>query len=353
MIDTLYLANKIEDALNENQLGIKFLIFADEGDLRKTTQKGVKVNKYTHGILQTISSNIIPIRNITYQTLNTQLTIMASLFDGEFVEVGQFEREQSQNLIDIKKCISTLIERFNGATIPFLDQGKTFMATITMSPAINGQKMSFGEKADCLPLYVNIGFSLFENGVNANDCHIKLNGEDIYFENCVISKIRVADQNEFASEKGGRTIAVVGGKSIDIISPVVQSRVNRNIMTDILGNENNTAVAVVLETPLGNCGFVGTFGNNVLSLQTAINGGYNISVVQSKESLLKYDYRWNIENVDVANVEKPYLPKRLYFWGDGTYTDTQESGEPTTHIYEDGKANHTIRVYNYNSIVIG
>ena len=345
MIDTLFLANKIEEQLNMNDLGIEFLIYADEGDMVKTIKTGTKIKKYTHGIIETLSSNIVPIKNISYLTITTQLMIVVDLADTGYVEEGEKQRVQSNNLINVKQCIDDVINRLNGQTLIMTEGNKSYSVTMGFNKPTPGQKMSLGEISEGLPLYMTISFNFFENGVNANDCRIIVNNEDLYFTRAVVSKIKTSDQNEFAAATGGRTATLIGGKSIDLIIPCVNSPACKLIMQDILEDGIlNNALACRIETPLHNYNFIGILGNDSVSLDVGANLGYNISLVQGVEHVLNYDENWRTELTSEKTITKNLTGPGFIFWGDNTSDYISKNGS-ITHTYSDDKESHTIRIF--------
>ena len=345
MIDSLFLANKIEEYLNMNDLGIEFLIYADEGDMVKTIKTGTQIKKYTHGLVETLSSSIVPIKNMNYLTISAQLMILVDLADTGYVQEGNKQRVQSNNLINVKQCIDGLIHSLNGQVTNVQDENKTYTLTMGFNKPIAGQKMSLGEISEGLPLYLNITFNFFENGVNANDCKIIMNNEDIYFTRAVVSKIKMADQNEFAESDGGRTCALVGGKSIDLVIPCVNTEISKLIMQDILEDGVlNKAIAVRIETPLYSKNFIGILGNGTVSMEAGSNLGYNISLVQGVEHLLNYDSNWKIEQVSEREVSKTLNGAGFVFWGDNS-SDYVTGNKVVSHTYLDNKDIHTIYVY--------
>lgn len=345
MIDTLYLANQIQEQLNNNSLGMEFLVFADEGDLVKTQKKGNIEKRYVNALLDTISSNIVPIKSISFQTINTQLTVLVDLVDAGFVEEGVKKRKQSRNLLNVKQCIEELTNTINGQTIILSDEGKSYTVSISMSRETVGQKMSIGEMYDCVPVYISISFALFENGVNANDCKIIVNNEDIYFTRFVVTKVKQADQSEFANTKGGKSYMLVGGKSLDIVVPTTNSIVGKFIMQDILeNNELNKAVSVRIETPLHSHNFIGVLGTGSVNADINANLGYNISVVEGVEHLLTYGDGWKVENRNENTVSYNMLSKGTIYWGDGT-SDYADKRQNISHTYIDGLPSHNIRIF--------
>ena len=313
--------------------------------MQKTIKKGVSVEKYTHGLMETLSSTIVPIKNMNYLTITAQLMILVDLADTGYVEEGNKHRAQSNNLINIKQCVNNLIANLNGQSINVLDDDKTYTLTMGFNKPTPGQKMSLGEISEGLPLYLTITFNFFENGVNANDCKIIINNENIYFTRAVVTKMKTADQNEFANMPGGRTCALVGGKSVDLVIPCVNTEVSKLIMQDILEDDPlNMAIAVRIETPLYSKNFIGILGNDTASIEVGANLGYNISLLQGVEHLLKYDSNWKIEETTESEVTKNMNGTGFIFWGDNT-SDYVEDNATIKHTYKDDKDLHTIYIF--------
>ena len=346
MIDTLHLANYLQNILNQNSSGLDFLVFADEGDLVATQKiKGVK-KTYVNSLLEITSSTIIPIKNLTFHTINAQLMVLADTTDAGYVEETDKKRKQSRNLILVKECIAELISTLNGNTVLLNDDEKTYNATFSISRPTDGQKDSLGDITEFIPLYVNIGVNVFDNGVNTNQVSLKLNHEDIHFTRMVLTKAKTADQNNFAKDKASKTFALIGGKSIDITTPVLNTAFSRFVMEDVLNdNTLNRAVDVRLETPIGNAHFIGILGNTQISGDVGANLGYNISLVQGVERVLKYDENW--QKISLTETAKTYTINMRgagsIYWGDGT-TDYVTEASRIQHTYTDGKA-HTIYKY--------
>lgn len=344
MIDTLYLANYLQNVLNQNSLGLDFLVFADEGDLVKTQKIGNVRKSYVQGLLEITSSNIIPIKNIEFHTINTQLMILADTTDAGWVEESDKQRKQSRNLIDIKECLGELINMLNGLTTPLEVGNKTYTATFSISRPTDGQKDSLGHITEFLPLYMNISVNLFENGFNTNDIQLILNHENVHFTELVLSKIKTADQNAFAKDKATKTFALVGGKGIDFVMPALNTNFSKFVMEDFLDdNSLNRAVDVRLKTPLGTTQFIGVLGNTQISGNVGANVGYNLSIVQGVESVLKYDNNWEIMQVEQGTEEYTInmQAKGTIYWGDGTSSYIEEM-QQVSHTYSDTSKGYTI-----------
>ena len=344
MINTIDLANFIENELNLNTLGKKFLVYADAGYMREA-KRCKEYKYYTNCILETISSTITPIKNISFQTETLQLMFAVDLAETGETKEGNLDREQSRNLIDVKSAIYETIKRLNGTTQSKEFDGTTYAVTIGFSSPTDGQRTQIGDISDALPIYLTMSANFFENGVNANDCHVYLDDEDLYFTRCVISKVRTADQSEFASQSGAKSYMLLGGKSIDLVIPAVDTDMGEEILKDILGNDTNKAYNVRIETPLYTSQFICTFGNDAVNMDVSANLGYNVSLVEIKENLAKYGSKWQITTTSDTTVEVTTLkPKTTIYWGDGSSEYSATGNE--THTYTDDKESHTIRMFN-------
>lgn len=344
MIDTLYIANYIQNVLNQNSFGLDFLIFADEGDLVATKKIGNQRKSFVQGLIENTSSTIVPVKNLSFRTLNMQLMILADISDAGFVEETNKKRKQSRNFLNIKESLEEMIAKLNGLTTIFDDGEKTYNVTIGMSMATNGQKESLGHINEFIPLYMNISFNLFENGINTNNIKLIVNHENLHFTRIVLSKIKTADQNNFANDKTAKTFALVGGKSIDFVLPVLETEFSKVIMEDFIDeNSLNRAIDVRLETPLGNTQFIGILGNTQTSGDVGLNLGYNISIVQGVEKMLKYDTNWQKINVPEGTLTKTISMNKegTIYWGDGTYDYVTDISR-ITHTYTNLSKPYTI-----------
>lgn len=341
MIDTLYLANKLQEVLCQNSYGIDFLVFSDTGDLVKSKRVGTKIEKYVQGVLEQTSSEIVPIQNIELKVINTELCLFVDINDLAFFETKG--KEQSKNLQVVKEILNETLYAINGQTIEMAEGGKTYNVTIAMSEATNGDKTSLGEIGEMLPLYISISFTIFENGVNNNDFKLILNNEEVYTTRLVITKAKTPDQSAFAKDKEAKVYMLMGGKSIDVTMPVLNTKFSKFIYEDIIGHSNNRPVAVVLQSPLGDTAFVGILGNSTITGDIGKNMGYNFAVVQGVEYLLSYDSKWEVREPTTKKYTyvKYDNKKETIIWGDGSYTIAEAMGNyehefaktPTKNIY--------------------
>ena len=347
MIDTLYIANLIQEELNKNAFGKKFLIFADEGDLVKSTGKGKYKVEYTHGIIQSISDSVVPIENVVLQTVNASLMILVDLGSSgyENVVVDGVTRKQFKSLIETKQCLDSLLSAING-TSRYVDiDGKVYNMTISMSRPTNGEKTELGEINEAFPLYISFQFVIFENGVNANLCGIKVNGELLSFTQMTQSKICTNDQNETLDNGGAKSYTLVGGKSFDFVAPLTNSGVTHEFIDFLLGYDTNNAFCVEIIYPWVEKQYICILGKVQSTLVKGTNVGLNISFLEGKQNVLTYDSRWVVnkyttETISLLGMKKGYI----IFYGDGNATKV-DSDTDVSYTYTDGRKNHVVRIY--------
>lgn len=355
MIDTLYLANFVEEQLNMNNFGLKFLVFADEGDLKKSKKYGNKEERYQQGLLEIISSEITPIKNLSFQTVTAQLMLLVDLVDLGTIDCGENDRKQSQNLIYVKKSIYEMIDRLNGQTLPVQINNRTYTLTIILRQPTDGQKTALGGINECLPIYLSMTFNFFENGVNANDYEIIINGENIYYINGVISRAKVTEQNPTNKNKSTKSSILTNGIGIDFTMPQINSGISEEIEDEILSGDDDNAYCVILKRGDKETPFICINGNIAQSLDRAgmKNIGINISMVEGVEDILNYKENvWILDEIiileDNKSVELHNISneKIVIFWGDGEKTISSDI--LVKHDYKN-VGEYTIRAYNSNA----
>ena len=340
MIETTYFAKYFTELLNKYgaDYGKHFKVFADEGELQKATKNyGEAPKDYTSGIIEVVSSSLVPIRDIRLNTYSLQITLFVDLALNGFTD-----DKESLNLVDVKKVLLDIINENNGKT-SFLNIGnKRFNKSITFDYPTNGQRTDLGFISDCMPIYLSCSIAMFEDGINANDCKIILNGENISFTRAVFTRKRTADSQTFNGDNSQKTIMQSNGLSVDLVFPLTDNQISRLFLQDVL-NGGNFAVNVEIETPFVKKYFIGTFGDTQASLDIATNVGGNLSIVETKENLLEYSNKWRIENV-VGHTAIIVNENDVIYWGDGTSEKATRQGN-YEHIYSDGKLNHTVRIF--------
>jgi hypothetical protein len=343
VIETTYFAKYFTELLNKYgaDYGKHFKVFADEGELQKATKNyGEAPKDYTSGIVEVISSSLIPVRDIRINTFSVQVTLFVDLALNGFNE-----EKESLNLMDIRTVLTNIIESINGTT-EFVSFGeKKFNQSITVNYPTNGQKTDIGFISDCLPIFWTFNLALTEDGINANDCKLLINGTDINFTRMVLTRKRTADSQNFNGDTSQKTIIQANGLSVDLVVPVQDNDISRLFMQDVLDG-GNFALNIEIETPLYTKRFIGTFGDTQASLDIASNVGGNMSIVEAKENVLDYQYtnKWTKYITLEQEFELEAKTGDVIYFGDGIILKVEEDGI-VKHTFIDQRKKHTIRKF--------
>lgn len=379
MIDTKYFANYYETILNNAGInyGKKFKIFADEGELKKAYQEYRKAKQhYVCGIVEITANQGVPIRDIKFDTYTCKLTLFVDLTVSGYDEEGQ-----SIEMNEVREILTQLTDEIDGATSTVKIDNVSHSMTTTTDYYTLGDKTDLGFIAECLPIYWIGNFAFYESGLNSNDCKLKINGETVNFTRLTFTRKRTPESNTFNGDVSSKTIMQSQGLGIDFVMPATNKldTFSNLVMYDIL-NGGNTALCIEIDTPTtykefrdeqtyaldGKKVFIGTFGDNVASLDIATNVGYNISVVEAKENLLNYmqhggnvNSGWEIEEIteNYKRYDLVAYKDCVIFWGDGTIEKVNRQQDNIdftstyvlSHTYKDNKPIHTMRVFLYSS----
>ena len=343
MINSKYLATYFTDLLNRygNAVNKNFKIFADEGELKKAVKEyGKHPKQFTNGIVEIISTTLIPIRGIRLNTYTIQLSLYIDL-----ALDGFNEDKESLNLMALREIFTKVIEENNGSTELIEVNGKTYSQSMTINYPSNGTKSEVGYISDCLPIYWTFNIAMFEDGINANNCKLVINGTDIPFTRLVCTRKRTAEQDNFAGDSSSKVIMQMNGLSLDLVMPALTNNEFSNlVMADVLDG-GNVALSVKIETPVYTKRFIGVLGDTQASLDIATNIGYNLSIVEGKPEILDYDSKWQIKEHKAGTTIVIDLDKKsTVYWGDGT-AEELEAGTNYSHTYTDNKTKHKIYIY--------
>ncbi|MBO5309711.1 MAG: hypothetical protein J6A98_00715 [Clostridia bacterium] len=358
MINTKYFADYFTNLFNEfgREYDLHFQIFADEGGLKDAIKEyGKKPIEFTSGIATLVGTQLLPIRSIRLNNYTLQIELFVDTLMSGFNEAGE-----SVNLNAIRECITRMIETVNGSTSSVTIGNVEYSQGIAIGYPITGSKGEVGFIADCLPLFITVNVSMFQDGLNANQCKLRVNNIELPFTSLTISRRKTAEQSTFNGDVETKTIIQAQGLSIDGVMPALKTNeISQMILRDILQCKNY-ALCVEIETPIVSKTFIGTFGDGTASLDLITNVGYNFSIVQAKENLLNYDYyeyiggKWKIHtvvgnkgNAVLVNSNPGTTVRFVIFWGDGTNEFVVFDGNKFEfyHNYTDGKESHTIRIF--------
>ena len=344
MIEVKDVAAKLQNILNANELGKRFKIFADTGELKKSLKRE---SEWRNGLVEFVSSTISTVENMQFLTVGVNLTLFANIDVRGFVGSGD-NKGDSIEVIELKQILNDLIAAYNWKTVFETFGGTTYTTTYGFRMPTNLPKTSIGYINECLPIVLSMDLTLFENGVNANQWQIKVNGEPIAFTNCVISRVKTSEQNPLADNTSTKAANQTNAIGIDFSMPQLITAFSDALESEILGVENNKAYCVDVKGRANRKAFICATGNTSLNLTRNTNAGFNVSLVEHLEDLLNYDkniwLNFEIEikanNVTINNLNEQEI---VIFWGDGTQTIS--SASEILHNYAKNEL-YSIKIFN-------
>lgn len=351
----LALQKGLNDYAKDYNVDFKFFdtigdyIDAQRGKTRATIND---VTFLVQGVFSLAPSQLIPVKNLNIANLQAMLEI-----ELDIDKLPEELDEQTLDVIDypqvrlVRNILDGYAQSQNGLPIIIKDSaGKSYSVVPTYSLNNAGLvTMNSSNTGEVLPITFSVVYTVVENGLNTNDITILIDNEEVFFDECSITRTRVADTLQFSDAIATKTTILQNGLGIDLRSPILTTKLGDRLLIDLFDGGNNTAHCVIIKTPdITRC-FLMTFGNLSATLQIAQNLGANISLVEVVPDLAIYNSDWTTEQVIIStpNTQKTYtdLPANAcVFWGDGTSTVCTGATD-TTHIYP---KTGTYYVYVYN-----
>lgn len=346
MFELAGVASKLETILNTNELGKTFRIFSNVGELKK---RNTYQNEYRNGLIEFASTpQTISLNGLEFTTSSINLTLYANIEarskddDGNYIEVEELAQIANDTLIQPYNC-QTLSENFGGDTY--------YSTTWIVSKPTTLPKGSLGYINECLPMVINIGLTVFENGFNSNQWEIQIDGKDVDWTKAVLTRTKVAEQQPLIDNRSTKTTIQANGLGIDLVLPKLTNDLGDMIEEENLLCSNDYAHCVYIKGHSVEKSYICVFGNTITSLEKNLPSGYNISFAEGVEDLLTYKGNiWieqeitvtdlNYNTVTVINNDK--LPLNIW-WGDGEATKSDY--DEIEHIYS-SLGTYTIKMFN-------
>ena len=296
MVSLKSIADKFEYILNTNTLGKTFRVFSDKGELVK---RNGHENEYRNGLVEIMSSNITSLSGLDFGTYNVNLTIYANATirnkddDGNFIEI-----------LELRQILNQFIENYNGKTFGEDIEDKIYAVTYVISSPETLPSTSLGYIDECLPMQVNIGLIMFENGVNSNEWEVYLDGEELGYTGLVVSRVKTVETVPFNSASSTQTVVQTNGIGFDLICPQTTKDIINKIEEEILKCDNDSkAHLVYIKGHNTENAYICVFGNTQATLERNANVGFNISLLEGNPNLLTFeDNLWITRTVEVENL---------------------------------------------------
>lgn len=273
MINIEILTAQVERGLNANTYGLNYKIFADAGSFKQ----GIKTRKgnisYVNGVMQVISSAIVPIQTLCIATLTARLDIVVQLPSAELDEQT------------IKTNRAALDEYFAKSAVQALedDSGKVFTVAVSYSLANTGSIEQRDGLGTSLVFSITISYSFIQNGLNSYNCIFTLDGVQLAYTKANITRVPVMESNPYNANGNSQNIATSSTLSFDLEVPATDEKSTTSV--SVLGYILNGSLTDkhILKVTLGGIEKTYTvlFGQVNIALDGVQNAGHAISFVEA------------------------------------------------------------------------
>lgn len=262
MITTETIAGIINEALNANQYGESFRLFADADNYRDYTKRLLGEDSPIPGIVRSLGGDFVPIRNI--DSYKDSLSVV--------MQVPQPRLETVRNVL--ADYVSSMI----GTTMTIGDYDVSFNMS---PPSVGNVNVNvFGGVGVEIQLYVFM--QIGKGALLSNNATITINGEDALLVNASISRSVITSSNTFEGDINVKSYTQSQVLSISGVMPVQKTGITRMIKQMIL---DGTLADQVFTIGYNDGQDTATYsmiatGDNSLSLQSGVYAGIQLSFVE-------------------------------------------------------------------------
>lgn len=350
MIGLETIRNNIQTALNTNSFGKVFRLYTNDGEFKNAFRDGNDITEYINGICRISTSSLTPLKSLSILTMSVEVEFC--------IRVDNLEKDNNGNYIEVLN-IQALCENFvnsqNGQTITLTEEGKTYVLAVNTEMPIVGVERLITPLGKCMPITLQLFYTMVENGINSNDISLYIGNEEVPYTDLTIDRVFVNTVAQKLIEEVGKTANEQNSVSISFIAPLTNTPLGKDYTNILLDGGNNVAFPVVIDYKTLNKRkeYTMTFS----SLKNTSSGIQNVGV---QGTLVEVDtnvadYRdlnvgdWVFEKIsiylDYANAFLTidgFQTGDLYYidWGDGNTESGNYTGTAIRHNYaQTGKYN--------------
>lgn len=322
MIEISELVKKLQTELNANSENIVFKIFDDDGKFQKSIRDLNTVTKYVNGVYSVLSSELMPFKSIKMYTMTATLNLI--------IDVEGMAKDQNGNYVaieKIKKILNDYGASQNGQIFEIENQNYQISAVYNFATV--GTETVLSPIGRCIPMQMWIRYQFVENGVNSNVANLWINGENIAFNTCALSRVRTMTNNNYGDDVATKATGEQNSFGIDVTMPLLSNGISKLLTKDVLHGGNNKALMVGVEYNGEQAAYLMTLGNNASNLEINKNVGQPFSLVEimpeiadidwtgdgSKIFIIKTTREYNLENI-LLPLDDDFIA--FVMWGDGT-----------------------------------
>lgn len=294
------LRQNLEDALNgyasSTSYPHRFKLYSGVGerdDMEKNPfiETPIDQRLTLYGVFMNSPQTLSPIRGITIISFSSTVEIIVPITrkgpQGDFPDVTA-----ARNLLDGFSTSN------NGTVQTVEDGGKQYTVSIGYSLSSCGDYSNYADTGEAVPVFLNAFFVCTESGLHGNDVQLMIDGEEIYFFDFKLSRVRLPDQYTTTETDEARTSISQSALGIDLALPFIDyTPFGVSVKKDLLyGKSTNAPHLVQLNMGKFKSGsnfytdtyiYMMTLGNELGAVQPLQNVGMNLSLVESSVAIVE------------------------------------------------------------------
>ena len=275
-----------------------FVIYADAGERPDVAynptdeREASDIEGKVFGVFDAQPSRMAPIPGITVVSITGTLSLLPevklSASGGQLSEVS---------------VIEDILESFgranNGKTYAYTDEedGTEFNVSVNFSPVVSGDwQMHSTALGETIPLNMSVYLTAVQKGVSSNDVTVYVDGYPIFYESLLVSRQKTLDQ--FTYEKDPiKSVAVQHAFGVDIVFPLLKSRISKALLAEILDGSFTTPHSVVLSYPEIEREYTCVLGPSNAPAKPGQNVGVSVSFVEAKKDVALNEIGTRLRNL--------------------------------------------------------
>lgn len=280
MVELKTLADKIEKGLNAlsatNNLGIVFKIHSDAGEYEKAFVSRTGKQRYTNGLLQIVSSSIVPVQNLTVATQSARLEVVVQLPNPQ----------TDANMIELHRAV--LDGYFKSTAIQTLKDkdGKMYSVASSYSLASTGIVSNPSPLGTSITFAVLINYAMVQNGLNSTAFTVTLDGVSVEYTSLTIDRTPAMDSATYSNTNGAaNNVANTTALTfiLEIPATITDNAANSALRSYVLDGDMQSVHTLVVSIGRESRTYSVVFVETNISLDGVQNAGYTVRLVEAAD----------------------------------------------------------------------
>ena len=356
MINVEKLTEHIQDKLNtvagEMRASFEFRVFTDAGARVSTEydqydeRSDEDLRAVVWGTAKTETSRLLPAKGLKVETVTQTVMLGVECQNKEPSADGTFPELQK-----VRVVVDAFINQFNGETFETFVDDERYTVTTNYSPATVGQRdYVSGTTGVLIPLYFSSFHTAVGGGISANDVTVKIDGKEVFSQQIVFTRTRLA--NQYATETGNAETAILqSGFGVDLTVPLLSENAAYFLPLVMEDDGNNAHLVEVEYSNELRYAYVCVSGQGSTTLLAGSNVGLSLSFAQGVQNVMDYGSGWDDAEAILGTEGSLYklvmttnkFPNTWYFFPGGVSVYCENPNAPLFATYEEEPTSRTVR----------